>query len=237
MSREAAYIGVKTMAPMIAGLVPFGLVAGTAASDAGLTVTESLIASALVFAGAAQIAAAKLHESGATALVTIGTALIINLRFLMYSASFAPHLSGASLPAKAAASYLLTDQAYAVSMIAFEGQYRHWSLRQRLAFYFPGALLMWVVWQLCVAAGTVAGTGLDGIPHAADILKLAFPLCFLAMLVPVLRSQPSLVAAVAGAGGALAFNGLPHNAGLICGALLGVTAGVAVKRRKQRVMT
>ena len=74
----------------------------------------------IVFAGAAQLAAVQLIAGGGSAVVVILTALIINLRFVMYSASLAPHFRRLSARWKALLAYLLTNQAYAVAIPHFE---------------------------------------------------------------------------------------------------------------------
>lgn len=49
--------GVRDVAPLLLGIAPFGLVAGVAAMNAGLTLEQAVGMSIIVFAGAAQLAA------------------------------------------------------------------------------------------------------------------------------------------------------------------------------------
>ena len=89
--------GVADVAPMLIGVVPFGLVAGAAPIAAGMDVAQAMGMSALMFAGASQLAVAEVLGSGGSAAVAVVTALIINLRMVLYSASLAPALAGETL--------------------------------------------------------------------------------------------------------------------------------------------
>jgi len=108
--------GVRISLPVLLGLVPFGMVAGITAVDAGFSPVQAMGLSVVVFAGAAQLAAIDLVGEGATFAVVVLTAVVINVRHIMYSASLAPYLRDLPLRRKALMAYLLTDQAYAFSV-------------------------------------------------------------------------------------------------------------------------
>ncbi|UWM54658.1 AzlC family ABC transporter permease [Salinirubellus salinus] len=89
--REALRAGVRATTPVVLGVVPFGLVAGAAAIGAGLSILQAAALSVVVFAGASQLAIIELLGRDAALVVVVGTALVINARMFMYSASLAPH--------------------------------------------------------------------------------------------------------------------------------------------------
>jgi len=91
MLPDDLFAGVRATLPLLLGLIPFGLVAGIAAVDAGLSPTQAVGLSAIVFAGAAQLAAIDLLGRDASLAVVVLTAVVINLRMMMYSASIAPY--------------------------------------------------------------------------------------------------------------------------------------------------
>jgi len=111
--------GVRAGTPLLPSILPFGLMAGVAAREAGLDAFASLGMSLVIFAGASQLATAQLLADGAVPLVIVATALIINLRLAMYSASISPYFSGLPSRWKWPLAYLLTDQAYAVCIGRF----------------------------------------------------------------------------------------------------------------------
>lgn len=222
LSRRGSFLeGARTVSPVLLGVIPFGLVAGAAAVGVGLSGLQAVGLSVVVFAGASQLAAIELIGQDAPAIVVVVTALVINVRMVMYSASIAPHFRELETRIRAALAYLLTDQAYALSVTRFRADdsvRRHW-------FYFGAAAPIWVVWQLCTIAGIVLGARVpDSIP-----LEFAVPLTFLALLVPAISDYPSAAAAAVAGTVAVVGADLPLNLGLITGALVGLVVGLLVE--------
>jgi 4-azaleucine resistance transporter AzlC len=215
--------GVRDVSPLLLGIVPFGLVAGIAAIEAGLSVPQALGMSVVVFAGASQLAAIELIGEGAPLSVIVATAVVINLRMLMYSASIAPYF--ASLPGRVRSglAYLLTDQAYALSI----SRYRNAADADRVGYYLGAALTLWVVWQITTVAGALVQAGIP----ASLGLDFAVPLVFLALLVPAMEDGPTTVAGLVGGTVATVAAGLPLNMGLLVGASVGIGAGLLAERR------
>ena len=220
MSRRSEFLaGVRTVAPVTVGVAPFGLVAGVAAVEADLGVDVAMGFSTVVFAGASQLAAIELLAADAPLAVVVATALVINARLFMYSASIAPHFEGTTRRARAFAAYLLTDQAYALSVVRFR------ETGASLPYYFGVAAPLWAVWVVCTLVGAVGGARLPGwLP-----LGFAVPLTFLAILVPAVEDRPSVVAAVVGGAVAVGGAGLPFNLGLLGGGVAGILAGLAAE--------
>lgn len=222
--RQAMRDALADVAPMLVGIVPFGLVAGAAPIAAGLDVSHAVGMSALMFAGASQLAVAEVLGSDGSALVAVVTALIINLRMVLYSASLAPALAGETLGRRLQISYFLVDQVYALSVIRWDGTDDR---RLRVPYYMAMAVLLWVSWQVTTVVGAIVGARLpDEIP-----LDFAVPLVFLVLLVPVLDKRPSLVAAAVG--GAVAVAAAELGAGrlaIVVGAVCGIAAGAAIDR-------
>src|SRR6056297_2359982 len=136
MDRPEFRQGVRDVIPLLLGIVPFGFIAGIATVNAGLGLPEAVGLSAIVFAGAAQLAALELVGRDAPLAIVVVTAVVINLRMLMYSASIAPHLQHLSSRTKAAVAYLLTDQAYALAI----ARYRTEGSTRSVAYHFGVAV-------------------------------------------------------------------------------------------------
>lgn len=218
---EDLLAGVRDVSPLMLGVVPFALVAGIAAVNAGLGLAEAVGMSVIVFAGASQLAALDLLGENAPLAVVVGTAVVINLRMLMYSASIAPHFAEYGRRLRAGLAYLLTDQAYALSVAEFDEN----PDRSRWRYYLGAAASLWVVWQVGTVAGVVLGAG---VPDAWG-LTFTVPLVFLALLVPAMKDRPTTVAGVAAGAVAVVATGLPLNLGLLVGALCGIGAGLATE--------
>jgi 4-azaleucine resistance transporter AzlC len=213
------WAGVRDVSPLMLGIVPFALVAGIAAVDAGLGLAEAVGMSVIVFAGASQLAAFELLGSNAPLAVVIGTAAVINLRMVMYSASIAPYFADYDRRLRAGLAYVLTDQAYALSVAEFDKRPE----RSRWRYYLGVAASLWVVWQIGTVVGVVIGTG---VPDSWG-LTFAVPLVFLALLVPAMKDRPTTAAGVAAGAVAIVAVGLPLNLGLLVGAITGIGVGLA----------
>jgi predicted branched-subunit amino acid permease len=110
---------MRASLPLLVGVVPFGLVVGVAAVDAGLPPAAAFGMSIVVFAGASQLAVIELLRSDTPLVLVVLTGVIVNLRILMYSASIAPYFQQYRTRWKALLAYFLTDQAYAVAIARY----------------------------------------------------------------------------------------------------------------------
>jgi 4-azaleucine resistance transporter AzlC len=205
---------------MLVGVIPFGLVAGATPVTHGLGLPVAIGFSTIVFAGASQLAAIDVLTGGGSALVAAVAAWTINLRMLLYSASIAPHFAEARPRRRALVAYLLTDQAFAVSITAWRDQRP--DIDRRFAYYLGAGISLWVVWQLSTIAGGLVG---NAVPESAQ-LDFAVPLVFLVLLVPSLINRSAVVAALVGGLGAVigAEAGAGHLS-ILVGAVAGILAG------------
>jgi 4-azaleucine resistance transporter AzlC len=226
-ARLAFLAGIKAELPILLGVLPFGMIYGVLALEAGLAVVEAQAMSAVVFAGSAQFVIAQLVALGTPGLVIIITAVLVNLRHALYSASLAPYLRHLRPRWQWLLAYLLTDEAYAVAILHYreghEIKNKHW--------YFLGAgLALWTTWQASTAAGILLGAQIP--PEWS--LDFTLALTFIAIVVPALKEKADLAAALTGGVTAVLFIGLPYKLGLVIGALLGITAGVLVDRYSKK---
>ncbi len=209
--------GAKDVSPIILGIIPFGLVAGAAVIEAGLGLPEAIGMSLFVNAGASQIAATALFAEGAPLWVAIGTALVINARMLIYSASLAPILAPkATRRGKILLGHPLVDQAYAATMT--QGRFR--DDIDVVPYYVGSWAILASVWQIANIVGALAGSF---VPPAWS-LDFTVPLVFLAMLVPALKTHTDVeVALITAFAAALLVPVLPMQTGL----LVAIVAGMA----------
>lgn len=209
------------------GTIPFGLVAGVAASAAGMTPLQGIALSFCAFSGIAQLVASQLIAVDSPLAITLAAALVVSLRLLMYSAALAPHLAHLDRRWRVLLSYLMTDQSFAMTVQRYsepgDRRHRHWH-------FLGSSLTLFVTWQVAVIAGVVAGAGVP----ADWSLDFVVVLTFLALMVPVIRTRADVAAAVVGAVLALATAGLPYRLSLIVGSLAGIAAGMALELSRRR---
>ncbi|MBU0782165.1 MAG: AzlC family ABC transporter permease [Alphaproteobacteria bacterium] len=218
--------GLRAGAPFVIVVVPFSLLFGVAATDAGLTLGQAMGFTVLVIAGASQFAALQMMVDQAGIAFVLLAALAVNLRMAMYSAALVPHIGAAPLWQRACVAYLLFDQTYLASVKAYEEE-PDLTLRQKVAFFFGVATPITPVWCAMTAVGVLVGAT---IPEAAA-LDFALPITFLAMVAPMLRTSAHLVAAATSVVVALALSGLPSGFGLLIAAACAMAVGVLVEDR------
>ncbi len=208
---------------MLLGVAPFGLITGVAMVASGIGAPMAVLMSITVFAGASMIASAQLLGSGTPVLLVLFATLFINLRFMMYSASMRPHFAHAPLRWRLAVGYLVADNVCGLSLGRFAD---HPDDPAKLEFFLGVGVVIWMVWQLAVAAGAAIGAGLP----AAWRLEFAAPLAFIAMSVPFIRDRAMLAAALAAGLTAVLAHGLPLRLGIPLAALTGIGAGLAFRK-------
>lgn len=223
--------GCRDEAPLQLGVIPFGMLYGIGALAVGMPVWLAQLTSMLVFAGAAQLVIVQMLGAAAGALPIGLTAVLLNLRHMLYSASVAEHVRHLPRRWRVLLAYLLTDEAYAVAILRYtrpaaadqeqaEPDLRHW--------YFLGCgLTLWGCWQLSTALGIAFGAR---IPPEWDI-DFAVPLTFIALLTLLVKERAGQAAALVAALAVLALAALPYRLGLVLAIVLGLLAGAAVARR------
>ena len=219
------WAGVRAELPLLIGVAPFGMIYGVLALNAGLTPAPAQMMSSIVFAGSAQFITAQLVRDAVPGLVIVLTIAVVNLRHLLYSASIAPYVRSLPMRWKLLLSYLLTDEAYAVTILHYEqGESNpsgHW-------FFLGAGLALWTCWQMCTALGILLGATL---PEAWP-LDFALPITFIALIMPALKDRPATAAALSAGIVALLAYGLPYKLGLMLAGVLGIVVGTWLEGRK-----
>lgn len=220
---KPALAGIRAILPLALAAFPFGLVYGVLVAQSDVPNWVGAVASPLIYAGASQIALVDLLDRDVPIALAVGTALIINLRMMMYSAALAPAISKFGRGWRIALPYAITDQLTVISLRWFEDEP---DPRARRVFFASAGLFFLGVW----VSGTLVGiaTGAQ-IPDGLQI-GFAIPLTFLALLMPTLKGRPEIAAALAAGVVVVMAAGLPYSLGIPIGAVVGIAAGLAVSR-------
>ena len=225
--------GIQAELPILIGVAPFGMIYGALALQAGIPPAAAQAMSAIVFGGSSQIILTQLVRVGTPALVMVLTVAVVNLRHALYGASVAPYIQHLRPAWKLLLSYLLTDEAYIVTIVHYEQTQSETEAQPRLAdqrhwFYLGAGLALWTCWQLSTALGIFLGAAVPG----SWGLEFTLPLTFIALVVPNLNSRATVGAAVtAGLAAVLAYS-MPYKLGLIAAALIGVLVGLALDHKE-----
>lgn len=225
-AKSALRQGFLAGAPFIVMAIPFAMLFGVIATEAGLSIAQAMGFSFVVIAGASQFTAVTLMEDSAPVWLVLLAALAVNLRMAMYSASLQPYLGDAPLWKRALAAYMNLDQSYAVSIQKFEAN-PGMTTPECYAYFFGSCIPLVPLWFLFTWVGALVGARIpDWLP-----LDYAMPILFLALVAPMIRTRAHLAAALTSAIFALAFASLPSGLGLILAAILAMMVGAEIERR------
>ncbi|MGI6091645.1 MAG: AzlC family ABC transporter permease [Negativicutes bacterium] len=182
--------GVISSGPILLGIIPFGITCGVMGLTAGLTPLETVMMSFLVFAGASQFIAITMLGAGITGWsVIVFTTLLVNLRHMLMGASLAQYMVKLSTYRQALLSFLLTDEAYAVTIS------RIYQQGYSAAHHFGVSISLYLTWALSTIVGVLVGSYIPD-PLAWG-LDFAMPATFLVLLLPQITDRISLVVCIA----------------------------------------
>ena len=220
-SRAAFRAGVMECLTLIPSYMPFGLVCGVAAVQAGLGEWGAVALAGLAFAGSSQAVLTQFLSGGAPLMIAVVSGLVVNLRMAVYSAAISPRIAGATRKERLLWAAFLVDQTFISNEARrLRGEHQH----HALAFYLGCALTLWPWWVLMNAIGAFAGAKLP----TSWQLDFTIPLSFVAMVVPLLKNRGQIFAALAGGTAGVALYAMPLKTGLIAACVFGTCVGMVV---------
>lgn len=212
--RSAFLVGLREVAPALPAFVPFGIVFGIAAAEAGFRTLDAAVMSAMVFAGTVQFAVVELLGQDALPAIVVATGILVALRYALYSASLAPHFEDLPRRWKWSLAFLLLEVTYGMT-ISKLGEDTDvggpW-------YYLGVGLPLWLLWIATTTVG--AGVGI-GLPASLD-LGFAVPLIFIALLFSTIEDRWTAAAGAIAAVASVGTVAFPFGTGLIVAALVGV---------------
>lgn len=215
--------GIRSVLPSVLGTASWGVVTGISMVKAGLTVPQALAMTVVVYSGTAILATLPLLAIGASLPLIWLTALLANLRFLVYSAVIAGEFRRMGVLARLGVGHVATDTALA----AYLGHRRGSAPpAQRMARYLGCTLPVMSAWNLGMVGGILLAETVPASPKLTFIGVLAV----LALVGPLLRSVPAVLAAIAAAVVALLGQHWPTQGGMLAAIAAGVAVALLVER-------
>ncbi len=205
--------GIIDVLPLMIPVIPFGIIFGAIGIEIGFSPLLTYATSIIIFSGASQIVILQLLSAGASSLVAITSSSVISARHLLYGAVLSQHLNHLSIYWKIGLSYLITDQAFAVSNEYFKknnyNKFKHYHL-------IGSGLTLWIIWQIT----TIVGIFLGSIVPEELGLTFAIPLTFLALLINYLRNYKHIIVIIVSGVSSLIFFGVPFKAYIILSSII-----------------
>jgi predicted branched-subunit amino acid permease len=214
--------GFKTGAPTLFGIGAWGLVVGIAMVKTGLTVPQALGMTLTVFAGSAQLASLPLIAAHAPIWVIFATALVVNLRFVIFSALLAPHFAHLPWKQRFALGYVSGDITVALFLQRYPSEQRE---AGKLS-YLKGLMVPnFIAWQV----GSIAGIFLGSAVPAEWGLGFAGTLAIICITVPLIVSRAVLCGVLVASVVAVLAAGLPYKLGLLAAVVVGMVSAMIVE--------
>jgi 4-azaleucine resistance transporter AzlC len=211
------------MIPLSIAVIPWGLLAGSFAIEAGLTSWESQALSAILFAGSAQLVATGMLKAGASLTTMLLATFFITSRHLLYSVSMRSKISPLPLKWRLALGFLLTDELFAICGQQSEKQFDCWyALGAGLSFY--------LCWNLATLVGIVAGSYIPAMNELG--LEFAVAATFIAIVIPNIKSSPVLISVLVALVLSVLSSHLGIESGLMIASVGGMVAGYLAESLK-----
>lgn len=214
--------GLRDGLPLLLGLAAWAVVVGVTMVKSGLTAPQAGGMTLLVYAGSAQLAALPLMALHAPMWLIVVTGLVVNLRFVIFSALLAPHFAHLPWRKRLLLSYIAGDGTIALYLQRFPAP----GMDPDQLSYLKGLLYSnWIIWQVFCIGGVLLGSVIP----ASWGLDFAGAVALLCMTVPMITGNAALCGvAVAGGVAVLAF-ALPYKLGLLLAVVLGMLVAMAVQ--------
>ena len=209
--------GIIDVSPLMIPVVPFGIIYGVIGMDLGIGPYMTLGLSFIIFGGASQIVLLQLFSGGASSLIILSSVGAVNARHVLYGAVLSEHLSDLKLSWKIILSYVMTDQAFAVSNDYLKKNNKDNNQHYHL---LGSGFTCWTIWQISTILGIVLGSI---VPEELG-LSFTISLTFLALLISDFRKFKNIIVMlVSGLVATIGYNTIPFKAYIIVSALLALS--------------
>lgn len=211
----AFLLGFKSTLPLIAGVLPFGMLYATLANSVGFPPWLIVFISIVVFGGSSQLVFIDLFQTLSSTFQAVLGSNIVNARHLIYSAGVSSHFSSYNLKWRLLLSYLLTDQLYAISE-THKKTIDSYSIQIQPWFYFGSGFCTWSSWVLATIAGIIFG---QAVPSDWN-LAFSIPLMFLPLIFMTSRNLAAFATCLFSVGFVVLFFKVPFGLGVLLAILL-----------------
>lgn len=106
--------GMRHGIPVVFGYVPVGIAYGVAALEAGFSPWETCLMSLVVYSGSGQVLGVSMTAHGASLAAILIATFLINFRYFIMSACIFNRLPALGTAGRAAASFFVVDETFAI---------------------------------------------------------------------------------------------------------------------------
>lgn len=213
-------LGALHVLPLCLAVIPWGILAGSMAVDAGLTFAQSVGMSAIIFAGAAQLVTLGLVISGAGMLTIIVSVFFITAQHLLYGLTLRPYVAHLKWYQRITIGFLLTDELFAVSAQP--------KVKLTPAYMIGAGLCFYLAWVAVSIVGIIMASQVSDLSRYH--LDFSIVATLLAIVIPLIKTFSTLVGVIVSFYLSIVFNWLNIEGGVVIGGLTGMFIAVCVAK-------
>jgi len=220
--------GALAMLPLSIAVLPWGVLAGSLAVEAGLLNFQAQAVSLFVFAGSVQLVGMALIKASASLSLLLLTTLFLTSRHLLYSVAMRPHISQLPLSKRIILGFLLTDELFAV--VAHKKP-------ENFSFYyaFGAGFSFYLMWQLASFGGIYLGQSIPNLDQYG--LDFAVVATFIAIVVPQIKKISTLITVLASMVLSVVFHLVQVEGALVIASLISMALGYFVSHYLKEPLT
>jgi len=211
--------GAVIILPLSIAVVPWGILAGSLAVEAGLFGFQAQAVSAIVFAGSVQLVGMGLIKAGASLSTLLLTSLFLTSRHLLYSATMRTRISHLPMFQRLILGFLLTDELFAVCSHQTRKEFNFW-------YAFGAGFSFYLIWQLASLTGIILGQSIPNLDQYG--LDFAVAATFIAIVVPTIKKLSVLVTVLIALPLSVFFSVQNIEGGIIFSSLIAMCVGYAI---------
>jgi len=217
--------GATDMLPLSLAVLPFGVLFGSLVIQKGFTWLEGQLFSVIIFSGAVQLVTVELVAKDTPFIALLFMALVVSSRHFLYGLRLRDRLSKQSVRWRIGLGFLMTDE-----LFAFSSHRRSYASKYRLYYALGAGGSFYVAWNIWTAVGIFAGVALPDLSNLG--LDFAVAAVFIALVIPEVKTVPTLVCVLASAISSLLFLFYGFELGLIASAGIGMLCGYGMQRAR-----
>lgn len=211
--------GALIILPLSIAVIPWGILAGSLAVEAGLFDIKAQAVSAIIFAGSVQLVGMGLVKAGASLSTLLLTTLFLTTRHLLYSATMRSRISHMPLAKRLILGFLLTDELFAACSHRTRKDFHFW-------YAFGAGFSFYLIWQLASLSGILLGQNIPELDQYG--LDFAVAATFIAIVLPTIRKLSFLITVLVAMVLSVLFSVLNIEGGIIFSSLIAMTTGYSV---------
>lgn len=219
--------GSLIILPLSIAVIPWGILAGSLAVDAGLFDFQAQAVSAIVFAGSVQLVGMGLIKAGASLSTLLLTTLFLTSRHLLYSATLRTRIAHMPWPKRLVLGFLLTDELFAVCSHQTRSEFNFW-------FAFGAGFSFYLIWQLASLSGIILGQSIPNLEQYG--LDFAVAATFIAIVVPTIKKLSVLVTVLIALVLSVVFSVNDVEGGIIFSSLIAMSIGYAISMIRKEAL-